>query len=96
MSGCPTYVLRSWHRYSYYLMNPQFTHFSKGGSSSLGLNSDGLCPALENLVNVLLTKFGPFILLIHDGPVGTSPQQILNLLLRQLLLHCLEDKEKWS
>lgn len=71
-----------------------FIHLSKGGSSSLRLNGDGLCPALEDLVDVLLTEFGPFVLLIHDGPVCTTSQQILNLLLRQLLLHCLRGKEE--
>ncbi|KAF3832328.1 hypothetical protein F7725_025993 [Dissostichus mawsoni] len=63
-----------------------FTHLSKGGSSALRLDGDGLCAALEDLIDVLLTEFGPFILIVHDGPVSTPSQQILNLLLRQLLL----------
>lgn len=64
-------------------------HLGKSGPTSLRLDSDGLCSPLEDLVNVLLTEFGPFILFIHDGPVGATPQQILNLLLGQLLLHSL-------
>lgn len=71
-----------------------FFHLSKGGSSSLRLNGDGLRSTLEDLVDILLTEFGPFILLIHDGPVCTTSQQILNLLLRELLLHSLRGKKK--
>lgn len=69
-----------------------FTHLCKGGSSSLRLNGDGLRPALEDLVDVLLAEFGPFVLLVHYGPVRTASQQILDLLLRQLLLHSLRGK----
>ncbi len=71
-----------------------FMYLCKGGSSPLRLNSDGLCPALEDLVDVLLTEFSPFVLLIHDGSIRTTSQQILNLLLGQLLLHCLSGERK--
>ena len=66
----------------FFFFFPYSIHLSKGGSSSLRLNCDGLCPTLEDLVNVLLTELGPFILFIHDGPIGATSQQILNLLLR--------------
>lgn len=57
-------------------------HLCKCGSSSLRLNSDGLCPSLEYLVNIFFTEFCPFVFLIHDCPICTTLQQILNLLLR--------------
>lgn len=73
----------------FYLSDFLFFYLGKSGSSSLRLNGNGLCPALQDLVNVLLTEFGPFILLIHDCPVGPTSQQIFNRLFGQLLLHSL-------
>lgn len=73
-----------------------FFYLSKRGSPSLRLDGNGLCPALQDLVNVLLAEFGPFVLLIHDGPVGAASQQIFNLLLGQLLLRSLHGKEAFA
>ena len=61
-------------------------YLSEGGPPALRLDGDGLGAALEDLVDVLLAELGTLVLLVHDGPVGPAPQQVLNLLLRQLLL----------
>lgn len=55
------------------------TDLGKCGPSSFRLNGDGLCPSLEDLINVLFTELCPFIFLIHDCPICTTLQQILNL-----------------
>lgn len=61
-------------------------YLGEGGASALGLDGDGLGPALEDLVNVLLAELGPLVLLVHDGAVGAASQQVLDLLLGELLL----------
>lgn len=61
-------------------------HLGEGGASALGLDGDGLGPALQDLVDVLLAELGPLVLLVHDGAVSAAPQQVLDLLLGELLL----------
>lgn len=73
-------------------------YLGKGRSPSLRLDGDGLGPALKDLVDVLLTELGPLILIVHQSSIRPFPQQVLDLLLRQLLLGGLErgegEKEK--
>lgn len=52
---------------------------------ALALDGDGGGSSLKDLVDVLLTEATAFIILIHDGSVGSLPQQVLNLLLGELL-----------
>lgn len=61
-------------------------HLGEGGASAFGLDGDGLGPALEDLVDVLLAELRPLVLLVHDGAVGAASQQVLDLLLGELLL----------
>ena len=62
------------------------SYLGKGGPSSLGLDGDGLSSALEDLVDVLLAELGSLVLVVHDGPVGPTAQQVLDLFLGELLL----------
>lgn len=55
------------------------------GAFALALNCDGGGSPLKDLIDVLLTEAAAFVVLIHDGGVGTLPQQILNLFLGELL-----------
>lgn len=55
------------------------------GALALALDGDGGGSTLKDLVDVLLAEATAFIILIHDGSVGSLPQQVLNLLLGELL-----------
>lgn len=57
----------------------------EGGALALALDGDGSGSALKDLVDILLAEAAAFVVLIHDSRVGSLPQQVLNLLLRELL-----------
>lgn len=57
----------------------------ESGAFPFALNSDGGGPSLQDLIDVLLTEATAFVVLIHDGGVGTFPQQILDLFFGELL-----------
>lgn len=61
------------------------TGFRECGSLALTLNGDSSGSSLKDLVDVLLTEPTALIILIHDGSISSLPQQILDLLLRELL-----------
>ena len=57
----------------------------EGGALPLALDGDGGCPALQDLVDVLLAEAVALVVLVHDGGVGAFPQQVLDLFLGELL-----------
>lgn len=59
--------------------------FGESGAFAFALNRDGGGSPLQDLIDVLLTEAAAFVVLIHDGGVGTFPQQILNLFFGELL-----------
>lgn len=59
--------------------------FGERGALAFTLDGDGGGSSLKDLVDVLLAEATAFIILIHDGSVGSLPQQVLNLLLGELL-----------
>lgn len=65
--------------------HPAALHLGKRGASSLGLDGDGFGATLQDLVNVLLTELGAFILLIHYGTIGTSSKQVFYFFFGELL-----------
>lgn len=40
-------------------------YLGEGGSLALGLDGDGPCSALQDLVDVFLTELGALVLLVH-------------------------------
>ncbi len=60
-------------------------YLGKSWSLPLGLDCDGLCASLKDLINILLTKFRALIFLVHKRPVRSLPEEIFHLQLRQLL-----------
>lgn len=59
--------------------------FGERRAFTLALDGDGGGSSLEDLVDVLFTEAAAFIVLIHDGSVGSLSQQVLNLLFGELL-----------
>ena len=51
----------------------------ESGSFPLRLDGDSMCPPLQDLVYVFFTELGAFVLFIHQGAVGTFPEQVLYL-----------------
>lgn len=59
--------------------------FGEGGALALALDGDGGGTPLQDLVNVLFAETAALVILIHDCSIRAFPQEILNLLLRELL-----------
>lgn len=55
------------------------------GAFAFALNGDGGSSALEDLVDVFFAEATALVVLVHDGSVGSLPEQVLDLLLGELL-----------
>ena len=61
-------------------------YLGKGWALHPRLVLDDLCAPLEDHFNVLGAELGRFVIVIHDGAIGSTSQEIFNLLLGQGLL----------
>lgn len=69
-------------------------HLGKSRPPSLWLDGDSFGSALQDLVDIFLTELGTLIFLVHERAVRAAPQQVLDLFLRELLLHRLQGGKK--